>query len=112
MIRLMRRGIPTAFTIDGPKGPRHIAKAGACLLAKKTGDPILPLSFDAARFWSLKSWDKLQIPKPFSRARLKYGEPIYVPSDADDAVIEKTRELLQVKLDELDESAKQWRESI
>src|ERR1700704_1664159 len=66
MIRLMRQDKATAFTIDGPKGPRHVAKMGAVLLAKKTGHPILPFAITPARFWSLtKSWDALRIPRPF-----------------------------------------------
>lgn len=111
MIRLMRKGLSTAFTIDGPKGPRYIAKPGACLLSKKTGNPILPFSVEADRFWTIASWDKLQIPKPFSRARFFYAEPIYVSKNADHEELEKKREELQGKLDELVEIGKQWRES-
>jgi lysophospholipid acyltransferase (LPLAT)-like uncharacterized protein len=111
MIRLMKKGLATAFTIDGPKGPRYIAKSGACLLAKKTGNPILPFSVEADKFWTIKSWDKLQIPKPFSRARFYYSEPIFVAKDANDEEIEKKRQELQTKLDELVKLGEQWRES-
>src|SRR6266566_10148549 len=51
MVRLMRAGSPTAFTIDGPKGPRYVAKMGAGLLAKKTGQPILPFTISPAHLW-------------------------------------------------------------
>ncbi|MEP6900670.1 MAG: lysophospholipid acyltransferase family protein [Actinomycetota bacterium] len=112
MIRLMKKGSATAFTIDGPKGPRYIAKSGACLLAKKTGNPILPFSVEAEKFWTINSWDELQIPKPFSRARFFYAAPVYVTKDADNQEIEKKREELQGKLGELVELGKQWRESI
>ena len=37
MVRLVRAGCPTAFTIDGPRGPRYVAKMGPVLLAKKWG---------------------------------------------------------------------------
>src|SRR5438309_11387306 len=85
MIRLMRAGCPTAFTIDGPKGPRYVAKMGPVLLAKKTGFPILPFTITAKRFWELKnSWDRTQTPKPFTRARVYIAPPIYVPPDADE----------------------------
>ena len=47
MARLMRAGCPAGFTSDGPKGPRHVAKMGAVLLAKKTGQPIMPFSVSA-----------------------------------------------------------------
>src|SRR5437667_10728822 len=54
MVRLMRAGCPTAFTIDGPRGPRYEAKMGSVLLAKKTGFPILPFTIAAKRFWKVK----------------------------------------------------------
>src|SRR6185503_7924270 len=79
MTRLMRAGSPAGFTIDGPKGPRYVAKMGAVLLAKKTGQPILPFTINA-RHWTAKgSWDKFQVPFPFARARVDIAPPIYVP---------------------------------
>ncbi|HEX8338592.1 MAG TPA: lysophospholipid acyltransferase family protein, partial [Pyrinomonadaceae bacterium] len=60
LARLVRRGCPAGFSIDGPRGPRHVAKMGAVLLAKKTGQPVLPFGVNAERFWSLKSWDRMQ----------------------------------------------------
>lgn len=107
MIRLMRAGLPMAFTIDGPKGPRYEAKNGACLLAKKSANPIIPITFEAKSFWTINSWDKLQIPKPFTRAKIIAAKPIYVKLDANDANIENKRQELQSKLDELTELGKQ-----
>jgi lysophospholipid acyltransferase (LPLAT)-like uncharacterized protein len=102
MTRLMRAGLPTAFTIDGPKGPRYVAKMGAVLLAKKTGNPILPFTITPARFWeSKKSWDWFQVPLPFTRARVDIAPAIYVPSDADDKLLELKRGELQAALDEI-----------
>ncbi len=112
MIRLMKKGLATSFAIDGPKGPRYVAKSGACLLAKKTGNPILPFLVEVEKFWTLGSWDKLQIPKPFSRARFFYAAPIYISKNASDGELGIKREELQSKLDELVELGKQWRESI
>lgn len=100
MVRLMRQGRPTAFTIDGPKGPRHIAKIGAVLLAKKTGQPILPFTITAARSWKMtRSWDRLQIPRPCTRARVEIAAPIFVPADASEAALEGHRVELQTALD-------------
>jgi lysophospholipid acyltransferase (LPLAT)-like uncharacterized protein len=100
MTRLMRAGCPTAFTIDGPKGPRYIAKMGAVLLAKKTGQPILPFTITAQRFWeSKKSWDRFQVPLPFSRARVDIAPPISVAPDTDDEGLEMKRSELQAALD-------------
>src|SRR6266404_2228691 len=100
MVRLMRAGYPTAFTIDGPKGPRYVAKMGALLLAKKTGYPILPFTITAAKSWGLKSWDHLQVPWPFTRARVDIAPPIYIPPDADEETSLAKRDELQRALDD------------
>ena len=105
MARLMRSGSPTAFTIDGPKGPRYVAKMGAVLLAKKTGQPILPFTITAQHFWEAKrSWDGFQVPFPFSRARVDIAPPIYVSADANDEELEAKRNELQAALDEINRS--------
>ncbi len=101
MVRLMRAGCPTAFTIDGPRGPRHVAKMGAILLGKKTGNPVLPFTITAEKFWQVKSWDRPQIAKPFSTAHVHIAPPIFISPDADDAELESKRDELQRALDEL-----------
>src|SRR5260221_271545 len=104
MVRLMRAGCPTAFTIDGPKGPRYVAKMGAVLLAKKTGNPILPFTITAEKFWEArKSWDGFQVPKPFTRARVYVAAPIFVRPDANDTELRAKRDELQRSLDELNQ---------
>src|SRR5438552_3162026 len=103
MVRLMRAGCPTAFTIDGPKGPRYVAKMGAVLLAKKTGNPILPFTITAERFWEAKkSWDGFQVPKPFTHALVKIAAPIFVRPDADETELNDKRDELQRALEGLD----------
>lgn len=101
LTRLVRRGCPAGFSIDGPRGPRHVAKMGALLLAKKTGQPVLPFGVNAERFWSLKSWDRMQIPKPFSRVRVRFAPPIFVAPDADEAALAVARRELQRALEEV-----------
>ncbi|MDX6577201.1 MAG: hypothetical protein QOE96_3154 [Blastocatellia bacterium] len=111
MVRLMRAGCPTAFTIDGPKGPRYVAKMGSVLLAKKTGNPILPFTISADKFWEArKSWDRFQVPRPFTRARVEIAAPIYVQPNADDTELNAKRDELQRALDELNERGKAWRD--
>ena len=95
MARLMRAGCTTAFTIDGPRGRRYVAKMGAVLLAKKTGQPVLPVSMAPGALLDAPSWDAFQIPKPFTRARVFVAPPIYVPADADEAVLQAKRDELQ-----------------
>ena len=99
MARLMRAGWPTAFTIDGPKGPRYVAKMGAVLLAKKTGQPILPFTITARHWEAKRSWDGFQVPLPFSRARVDIAPPIYVAADADEGSLAAKRDELQAALD-------------
>jgi len=111
MIRLMKHGFPMGFTVDGPKGARYVAKTGAILLAKKTGNPVMPFLIETRNFWTMKSWDKLQIPKPFTKAKVFIAEPFFVATEADDSEIENKRRELQTKLDELVALGKQWRES-
>jgi len=109
MVRLMRQGRGVAFTIDGPKGPRREAKLGAVLLAKKSGQPMIPVGLAAKRRRELKSWDRFQIPGLFTRARLDVGAPIFVPSDATDEQLEAKRLELQNALEELDRRGDAWR---
>ena len=99
LARLVRAGCPAGFSIDGPRGPRHVAKMGAVLLAKKTGQPVLPFGVNAERFWRLPSWDRLQVPAPFTRVRVRFAPPVRVHADADDAALEAAREELQRALE-------------
>lgn len=112
MIRCHRQGLDTVFTIDGPRGPRFVAKSGSVQLAKATGAAIL--CFHSAvrpAFVFRKSWDRTEFPFPFSRAAMFVAAPIFVPRDADR--VEQARKLQQVQstLDELRERAAQWQKS-
>jgi len=113
MIQLMRAERPAGFTIDGPKGPRYVAKMGSVLLAKKTGHPILPFTITAKKHWEVKkSWDKAQVPRPFTRALVDIAPPIYVPPNADDAMLEAKRDELQRALDGLTRRGDEWRSAV
>ena len=112
MVRLMRAGCPTAFTIDGPKGPRYVAKMGSVLLAKKTGNPILPFTITAEKCWEAKkSWDGFQVPKPFTRARVDIAAPIFVAADANEEELNAKRDELQRALDEINQRGDEWRQA-
>ncbi len=73
-----KEGVCAANSPDGPKGPAREFKAGTVLLAQLTQAPIVPLAYAADRAWRLRSWDRLVIPKPFSRIKIVVGRPIYV----------------------------------
>jgi lysophospholipid acyltransferase (LPLAT)-like uncharacterized protein len=82
---------------------------GAVLLAKKTGQPVLPFTIIAKHFWEAKrSWDGFQVPLPFSRARVDIAPPIYVPADTNDDGLEAKRNELQAALENIDRSGKSW----
>ena len=112
MARLMRAGCPTCFVVDGPKGPPHVAKMGAVLLAKRSGHPIVPVTMALHHLWKLPSWDSFQIPKPFTRAKIFVAPPIYVATDAKDEDLERKRTELQQVLDDLNTRAEQWRAGV
>ena len=98
MKRLMEQGHPTAFTLDGPRGPLEVAQPGALWLAKATGQPILPLHTEASPAWQLRSWDRTQVPRPFARVALVVGPPFYVAADTDEAGLEQRRLDLEAEL--------------
>jgi lysophospholipid acyltransferase (LPLAT)-like uncharacterized protein len=99
--REMRTGRPVAFTVDGPRGPREVAQPGAVWLAGATGNPILPLHIEARRFWTARSWDRHQIPRPGTDLVVTMGPPIDVPASADAAAIEDGRLALEASLGRL-----------
>jgi lysophospholipid acyltransferase (LPLAT)-like uncharacterized protein len=112
MVRLMRNGCTTAFTIDGPKGPPLVAKMGAVLLAKKSGHPILPVTMALEFCWKAATWDSFQVPKPFSRACVFVAPPIHVPADANENALAAKRNELQEALDELSRRGEEWRANL
>ncbi len=98
MKREMDAGKPAGFTLDGPRGPARVAQAGAVWLSKATGNPVLPFHLESNRYWTIDSWDRTQIPKPFATVALAVGEPFTVPSEADDEGIERARRQLEGQL--------------
>jgi len=103
--RDMAAGKPAAFTVDGPRGPARVAQPGAVWLAKATGNPILPFHIEASRYWTARSWDRTQIPKPYATAAIAIGEPLDVDEHADDGEIERSRQLLEQRLHTLEARA-------
>jgi lysophospholipid acyltransferase (LPLAT)-like uncharacterized protein len=95
----LEQGHGVAFTIDGPRGPRYVAKPGPVVLAKKTGVPISCFYVAVERAWILNSWDLMMIPKPFSRAAVYGSRPIYVPADATDEQVSALHQQMQEALE-------------
>jgi lysophospholipid acyltransferase (LPLAT)-like uncharacterized protein len=101
MAREIREGHDAAFTIDGPRGPRYVAKQGPVLLAMKTGAAIFCFHISMKHKIQLKSWDEFQIPLPFTRAVVLKAEPIWVSANASDVELRGLHQQMQSVLDKL-----------
>ncbi|MCC6739402.1 MAG: lysophospholipid acyltransferase family protein [Planctomycetia bacterium] len=109
MLDRLERGYNGVITPDGPRGPRYKAHAGIALLAQKSGVPIVPVIAGARHAWRFNSWDRFMLPLPGSPVRLLYGDPIWVPANADDAMREHFRQKLEDDLNALAREADDWR---
>jgi lysophospholipid acyltransferase (LPLAT)-like uncharacterized protein len=83
MHRVLDAGYKVAFTIDGPRGPRFVAKPGPVLLSRNSGIDVVAFYMAPERAWVLNTWDRLIIPKPFSRVHVVWSSPIRVAPGAD-----------------------------
>jgi len=101
LARRIREGRDGAFTIDGPRGPKYVAKQGPVLLAMKTGSAIFCFHISMKHKIQLKSWDEFQIPLPFTRALVLKAQPIWVPPDASEKQLRDLHEHMQNVLDAL-----------
>ena len=97
----IEEGRSVAFTIDGPLGPVYVAKPGPILLARNTKVPIVAFYVAPQRAWTLKSWDRMLIPKPFSRVSVHVGPYIRVPEDAGKEKLEQLHATMQASLEEV-----------
>jgi len=81
----LKAGGSVVITPDGPRGPRHSMNPGLAWLARATGFPVLPCGFVCDRAWTLRSWDRFTIPKPWARLALVYAEPLFVAAEGGEA---------------------------
>ena len=103
--RALQQNWSVAFSLDGPRGPRYRVKPGPVSLARSSGVPLSMFHIAVERAWVLNTWDRLIIPKPFSRVMLRFGKLIPVPPDATDEDIERYQQELQTSLDRVCEFA-------
>ncbi len=99
--RNLKAGQNVGFTLDGPRGPARKAALGALMLAKSSGAAIIPLAWSSARMTRFNTWDRMALPKLFTRGVQYFGAPIYIPKDADDAAIEAARLALEDAVNDL-----------
>ncbi|PJA96610.1 MAG: hypothetical protein CO129_05635, partial [Ignavibacteriales bacterium CG_4_9_14_3_um_filter_34_10] len=69
------------ITADGPKGPAKKMKAGAVVISQRTQTTLLLLGIGYKNKIQLKSWDKLEIPLPFSKAKIVFSDKIDLNKD-------------------------------
>ena len=116
MITAFENGENIAFTVDGPKGPCQKVKKGLIKLAKLSKAPIIPFVPYTSKKITFNSWDKCQVPtRFFLKASIIYGDPIYVPADADDTVEEEYRQKVENYMFDLEKELikahkEHWRE--
>jgi lysophospholipid acyltransferase (LPLAT)-like uncharacterized protein len=109
MARRLEEGLDCAFTIDGPRGPRYVAKPGPVMLARKTGCPIqvFHVGVDRGKTFE-KTWDHFLLPAPFARAVILFSPPIYVPTDANAEAMELKHGEMQRELERVRDIAEGW----
>jgi len=103
--RALDDGWTVAFTLDGPRGPRHKVKPGPVGLGRSAGVPLTAFHVGVDKAWVLNSWDRMMIPKPFSRVLVRFGKLIPVPKDASDEDLARYNDELQAALDRVSEFA-------
>lgn len=109
MARRLEEGLDAAFTIDGPRGPRYVAKPGPVMLARRTGKPIFVFHIGLESAHTLqKAWDLMQIPHPFSRAVMAGAPLIYVSPEADAQELERKHAEMQKALERVRDVAESW----
>lgn len=95
----LEKGLPVAFTIDGPRGPKYVAKPGPVLLSRASNLPMAAFYVAIDEAWVLNTWDQFVIPKPFSKALVRVSPKMWVPSDADDQQMADFHRQLQTALE-------------
>lgn len=106
VVDFARSGASINTVGDGPRGPRYELKPGPIMMASATGLPIIPLSWSCGRTGQLhRSWDQMLFPLPFSTVRMRFGQPVHVPPDADTATIAEYRRIVELRLHALTEWA-------
>jgi lysophospholipid acyltransferase (LPLAT)-like uncharacterized protein len=92
-------GKTAIFTADGPRGPIYQTKMGPIKLAQMTGAPIGAFHLEPKRAWTMRSWDRFLVPKPFTRIVVSWAQWTRVPADLPAEEFETRREELNAALE-------------
>jgi len=109
MARSLEEGRHVGFTIDGPRGPRYVAKPGPVILARRAGRPISVFHVAVRRGHTFKkSWDLFRLPYPFTKTVMFIAPPIRVPMDADSEMMKRKQDEMQAALERVRDLAESW----
>lgn len=108
LLRYLKKGYSMGTPLDGPKGPREKAKKGLLYLSQKSNVPLIPFGVAYQKKWVLnKTWDKFEMPKPFSNICILIGEELKIEENED---IDKFAEIIEYKINEANDLAKKYLE--
>ena len=91
LVEKVRAGFDLGVTVDGPRGPAGVVKAGVVEVARRTGAAIVPITTASDRRRVFRSWDAFEMPAPFARVVVRYGEPVRVAPDSGRDAVEERR---------------------
>ena len=98
LVTVAEQGCDIAITPDGPRGPCYVIQDGVTSLAQLTGRAIVPVSYHLSAKIRLKSWDRFQVPLPFTRCEVRFGAPLRIPREATEAEREQLRADLEARM--------------
>lgn len=101
MLRAVLSGSCGAVVADGSQGPARVLQPGSLLIASRTGRPIVPVVWSASSYFTIHSWDKTAVPKPFSKIDVYFGDPVYLPRKISADELEQYRCMLEENLNAL-----------
>ncbi|WP_173788120.1 lysophospholipid acyltransferase family protein [Campylobacter lari] len=93
--KILDQGDDVIITPDGPRGPYHSVSDGSVMIALKKNTPLFLLNYEASSFWEFKSWDKMILPKPFSKITYRLSEEIKIQN----LNLEEAKVLIKEKFD-------------
>jgi len=94
----LREGCDLAITPDGPRGPCYAMQPGIVSVARLSGCAIVPVAYRLSHKWTLRSWDRFQVPWPFARVDVTLASAVEVPRHLGEEEIEAVRVRLETTL--------------
>ncbi len=98
MLKIARSGNIIVVTPDGPRGPKRRLKEGVVFLARMTGAPLFPMGIGYSKYWQMRDWSGMQVPRPFARGVTVFGKGIRVPRKISKSEIEEYRRTIEDEL--------------